>query len=42
MVEILKEEELVGRTFLGRVLDMSKTGPVLNLPVNKKKKLVED
>lgn len=28
MVEILKEEELVGRTFLGRVLDMSKTGPV--------------
>ncbi len=28
MVEILKEEELVGSKILGRVLDMSKTGPV--------------
>jgi hypothetical protein len=28
MVEIIKEEERVGRTFLGRVLDMSKTGPI--------------
>lgn len=28
MAEILKEEELVGRKLLGRVLDMSKTGPV--------------
>lgn len=28
MVEILKDEEIVGRKILGRVLDMSKTGPV--------------
>ena len=28
MAEILKEEELVGRIFSGRVLDMSKTGPI--------------
>ena len=28
MVEILNEEKLVGSKFLGRVLDMSKTGPV--------------
>lgn len=28
MAEILKEEELVGSKILGRVLDMSKTGPV--------------
>lgn len=28
MKEILKEEELIGRPLLGRVLDMSKTGPI--------------